>query len=139
MRLNNVDISREGRVWEDVVEEYFLYGKMPSILYTSRASHLEKIIRNYKEKNQNCFQKNFKIQFFFLPKKNLKSRCHTKRRIGAATHAHPSFGMTMTQGIRDIFAYENLPHILYTSRASHLKRKSQIGCALAKLPNGQSL
>ncbi len=27
----------------------------------------------------------------------LKSRCHTKRRMGAATRAHPSFGMTTTK------------------------------------------
>ncbi len=29
--------------------------------------------------------------------KILKSRCHTKRRMGAATRAHPSFGMTTTK------------------------------------------
>ena len=34
-----------------------------------------------------------KIQKF---QKNLKSRCHTKRRTGAATRARPSFGMTTT-------------------------------------------
>ncbi len=34
----------------------------------------------------------------------LKSRCHTKRRAGGATHARPSFGMTQTQDIRDFFA-----------------------------------
>ena len=37
-------------------------------------------------------------------KKILKSRCHTKRRVGAAPCAHPSFGMTATQDIRDLFA-----------------------------------
>ena len=39
-----------------------------------------------------------------MPKKRNKSRCHTKRRAGAATHARPSFGMTTTQEIRDLFA-----------------------------------
>ena len=32
----------------------------------------------------------------------LKSRCHTKRRAGAAMCARPSFGMTMTQAIRNL-------------------------------------
>ncbi len=40
----------------------------------------------------------------FFGKKNLKSRCHTKRRAGAAPRARPSFGMTTTQDIRDLFA-----------------------------------
>ncbi len=35
----------------------------------------------------------------------LKSQCHTKKRIGAATRTHPSFGMTTTLAIRDLFAY----------------------------------
>ncbi len=35
----------------------------------------------------------------------LKSWCHTQRRAGTATHAHPSFGMTTTQDIRDLFAW----------------------------------
>ncbi len=38
--------------------------------------------------------------FFFF----LKSRCHTKRRAGAAPRARPSCGMTPTQAIRDLFA-----------------------------------
>ncbi len=44
--------------------------------------------------------KNFKKNFF---QKFLKSRCHTKRRVGAAPRARPSFGMTTTQDIRDVF------------------------------------
>ncbi len=35
----------------------------------------------------------------------LKSRCHTKRRMGAATHAHPSFGMTTTKTLRSVFSW----------------------------------
>ena len=31
--------------------------------------------------------------------------CHTKRGAGAASHAHPSFGMTRTQAIRDLLAW----------------------------------
>ncbi len=34
----------------------------------------------------------------------LKSRCHTKRRMGKATRAHPSFGMTMTKTLRCVFS-----------------------------------
>ncbi len=40
-----------------------------------------------------------------IQKKKLQSRCHTKRRAGTATCARPSFGMTTTKDIRDIFAY----------------------------------
>ncbi len=43
----------------------------------------------------------FQKKKFFL-QKNLNSRCHTKRRAGAAPRARPSFGMTTTQGIRDL-------------------------------------
>ncbi len=40
----------------------------------------------------------------FQKKKSKKSdQCHTKRRVGAATRAHPSFGLT-TQAIKDLFA-----------------------------------
>ena len=35
--------------------------------------------------------------------KNLKSWCHTKRWVGAATHTHPFFGMSPTQAIRYLF------------------------------------
>ena len=42
----------------------------------------------------------------FKKKKNLKSRCHTKRRVGAAMHARPSFGMT-TQDFKDLFVCRN--------------------------------
>ena len=41
---------------------------------------------------------NFCIFFFFF----LNSRRHTKRRAGTAPRACPSFGMTMTQDIRDL-------------------------------------
>ena len=44
--------------------------------------------------------------------KNLKSRCHTKRKMGAATSARPSFGMTMTQENRDLFVWHS-PHVFY--------------------------
>ncbi len=37
-------------------------------------------------------------------KKNLKNQCHTKRRAGLATSARPSFGMTTTKDIWDLFA-----------------------------------
>ncbi len=40
---------------------------------------------------------------FSEKKRKEKSRCHTKRRAGAATRARPSFGMTTTQDIRDLF------------------------------------
>ena len=40
----------------------------------------------------------FFIYLFFF----LKSRCHTKRRE-VATHACPSFAMSMTQDTRDLF------------------------------------
>ena len=48
------------------------------------------------------------LELFFLVGKFLdfffgKNRCHTKRRARAATRAHPSFGMTLTQDIRDPF------------------------------------
>ncbi len=35
----------------------------------------------------------------------LKSRCHTKRRMGAATLVHPSFGMTATKTVRFVFSW----------------------------------
>ena len=35
---------------------------------------------------------------------NGPSCCHTKRRMGTATLAHPSFGMTATEAIGDHFA-----------------------------------
>ncbi len=38
-------------------------------------------------------------------KKNLKSRCHTKRRLGAAMRIRPSFGLTATQAIRDLLMW----------------------------------
>ena len=38
-------------------------------------------------------------------KKNLKSRCHTKRRVGAATRTCLSFGMTTIQFTRDLFPW----------------------------------
>ncbi len=34
-----------------------------------------------------------------------KSQCHTKRGMGAATCSHPSFGMTRSQAIRDLFRW----------------------------------
>ncbi len=46
------------------------------------------------------FLKIFFFYFLFVG----ESRRHTKRRMGAAMHVHPSFGMTMTQDIRDLFA-----------------------------------
>ena len=33
-----------------------------------------------------------------------KSQCHTKRGMGAATCAHPSFGMTTTKTLRSVFS-----------------------------------
>ncbi len=42
------------------------------------------------------------LDFFFF---FWKSRCHTKRRAGAAMRAHPSFGMTTSQYIRDLFVH----------------------------------
>ncbi len=41
-----------------------------------------------------------RLFFFFL----VKSQCHTKRRAGAATRAHLSFGIKTTQAIMDLFA-----------------------------------
>ncbi len=35
----------------------------------------------------------------------LKSRCHTKRRMGASTRVHPSFGMTKTKTLRSGFLW----------------------------------
>ena len=35
---------------------------------------------------------------------NVLSRCHTKRRTGAHDLARPTFGMTPTEDIRDLFA-----------------------------------
>ncbi len=35
--------------------------------------------------------------------KILKSRCHTKRRMGAATRAHPSLGMTTKKTLGSVF------------------------------------
>ncbi len=35
----------------------------------------------------------------------LKSRCHTKRRMGGATRAHPSLGMTTTKTLRSVFSW----------------------------------
>ncbi len=43
------------------------------------------------------------IYFFFL--KSLC--CYTKRRVGATTCAYPSFGMTPSQDIRDLFAWRD--------------------------------
>ena len=48
-------------------------------------------------------------------KKNLKSRCHAKRRAGAATRGPLSFCMTTTQDIRDLFTR---CHIFYFSKMS---------------------
>ncbi len=38
-----------------------------------------------------------------------KSRCHTKRRMDAATRAHPSFGMTTTNTLKSVFSW----HVSY--------------------------
>ncbi len=46
-----------------------------------------------------------------------KNRCHTKRRPGAATHARPSFRMTKTQGIRDLFAWRHVIILTGTLRS----------------------
>ncbi len=35
----------------------------------------------------------------------LKSRCHTKRRMGAATRARPSFGTTTAKTLRSVFSW----------------------------------
>ncbi len=35
----------------------------------------------------------------------LKSQCHTKRRMGAALPANPSFGMTPTKTLRSVFSW----------------------------------
>ncbi len=58
---------------------------------------------DFQKKKKKKKSKNFK-KFFF--QKILKSRCHTKRRYGAP-RARPSFGMTTTQAIRDLFAYRS--------------------------------
>ncbi len=50
-----------------------------------------------------------------FPKNFSKSRCHTKRRAGAAPHARPSFGMTPTQDIRDLFTWRYL-HAMQAGR-----------------------
>ncbi len=59
--------------------------------------------RKNKQKKKKIFfiKKKSKILFFQKKKKNVKSRCHTKRRAGAATRTRPSCG---TQGIRNLFA-----------------------------------
>ena len=44
----------------------------------------------------------------------LKSRCHTKRKAGAAPCARPSFGVTTTHDIRDLFAWRR-PNYFYTA------------------------
>ncbi len=49
------------------------------------------------------FQRKKKFKKKISKKKYLKSQCHTKRRMGTAMYADPSFGMTTTQGIRDLF------------------------------------
>ncbi len=59
------------------------------------------------------FSKKKKITFFqkkFFFQKIIKSRCHTKRRAGAAPRARSSFGMTPTQAMRDLFAWRR-PHV----------------------------
>ncbi len=53
------------------------------------------------------FQKKKSIFFPTREKKKrkiLQNRCHTKRRMGATMCTYPSFGMTWTQEIRDLFA-----------------------------------
>ncbi len=40
----------------------------------------------------------------------MKSWCHTKRRMGSATRAHPCFGMTTTKTLRSVFS--DTRHIL---------------------------
>ncbi len=52
-------------------------------------------------------------------KKNLKSQCHTKRRVGASMHACSSFGMT-TQDIRDLFAYRGPITTVFVSHPFHI-------------------
>ncbi len=52
------------------------------------------------------------ISYFWISafdkKKHLKKIwCHTKRRMSAVTRAHPYFGMTMSQDIRDLFAWRS--------------------------------
>ncbi len=53
----------------------------------------------------------------------LKSRCHTKRRMGAATRAHPSFGMTTTKTLRPVFSW-------------HASFNTQLGLVLRDLLTG---
>ncbi len=42
---------------------------------------------------------------------NVLCRCHTKRRMGACSRAHPSFGMTTIKDIRDLFVWCS-PYVL---------------------------
>ncbi len=63
------------------------FGMTPTLLKIQKK---KKILKIQKKKN--------------FVKKYLKSRCYTKRRAGAAMRGRPSFGMTPTQDIRDLFA-----------------------------------
>ncbi len=83
-------------------------------------------------------KKNKKEKFFSTKKTNnskqinLKSQCHTKRRIGTATRTHPSFGMTPTQAIRDLFVWrrsDGTLHEMFTIMSSirYFSRPSHIG------------
>ncbi len=44
----------------------------------------------------------------------IKSRCHTKRRMGSAKRAHPSFGIPMTKTLRSVFSWHvSYWHVLF--------------------------
>ena len=63
--------------------------------------------------------------FFFL------SWCHTKRRVGAVVCTHPSFGMTTTQDIRELFAYCSPNMSVWIKISQSYNKHSQIKLLLS--------
>ncbi len=99
-----------------------LHAKIPvclSVHWSVRARHTDRRCQNYYTRHiTDMGHKNRRKQithqsslflvwhrlfrFFFL-----KSQCHTKRRMDEAMSAHPSFGMTLTQAIGDLFTWHH--------------------------------
>ena len=88
---NSKNILGGSHIWAEPRE------KVPNVL--SRCAWLRPPLFWYMTPTFYIFYIFYFFIFYFL-----KSRCHTKRKAGAVMRARPSFGMTMTQAIRDLFA-----------------------------------
>ena len=101
----------------EMISEMLLFGPSTQVAFLFRKVN-QALIRTivlvflfffWKKKFENS-EKTIFFFFFFL-----KSQCHTKRRIGAAMLAHPSFCMITTRAIRDLFAWRSPIYFVHVS------------------------